>query len=140
MRQRCACAGIPAWLLLLSLTASAAAGQPAGPEQRIRDAALRVERAIASLGEVQAAARLAAAFRVPPRAVADLRDQKLGFGDVAVVLALAETGKTSPDTILSLWASGRLNWGQIAGRQKVELRTLLRRLEAVRRDLARRGS
>ncbi|HYL80779.1 MAG TPA: hypothetical protein VEU07_08200, partial [Candidatus Acidoferrum sp.] len=71
------------------------------------------------------------------RAVTDLRDQKLAFSDVVVVLALSELGKTSSNTILSLWASGRLNWGEIASRLQVKLPTLLRRLEAARRELAR---
>lgn len=125
-----------ACLILLSLGATAFAGQPIGREERIHEATLRVERVIASLDEAEATARLAAAFRVPPRAVTDLRDQKLRLGDVAVVLALSEIGKTSPDTILSLWASGRLNWGEIANRLKVDLPTLLRRLDAARRELA----
>ncbi|HSB73854.1 MAG TPA: hypothetical protein VLT62_31395 [Candidatus Methylomirabilis sp.] len=122
-------------MILLSLDTASVAGQPAGREQRIGDAALRVERAMARLQEAEATARLAAAFGVSPRAVTELRDQKLALGEVAVVLALAETGKTSPDTILSLWASGRLTWGEIADRLKVEQRSLLRRLDAARRDL-----
>lgn len=125
------------WLILLCTVATTFAGQVLGREERIRDAALRAERVIISLDEAEAAERLAAAFRVTPRAVTNLRDQMLRLGDVAVVLALSEVGKTSPDTILSLWASGRLNWGEIASRLKVELPTLLRRLDAARRELAR---
>ena len=124
-------------MILLSVDTVTAAGQPAGREQRIGDAALRVERAVARLQEGEATARLADVFGVPPRALTELRDQKLALRDVAVVLALAETGKTSPDTILSLWASGRLDWGEIADRLKVEQRSLLRRLDAARRDLTR---
>ena len=128
-----------AWLILLTFGTTAFAGQPLGREQRIREAALRVERAMGSLDEAVATARLAVAFRVPPRAVTDLRDQKLGLGDVAVVLALAETGKTSSDSILSLWASGRLDWGEIADRLKVEPRRLVHRLDTARRDLMARA-
>lgn len=126
-------------VFLLQGGAFASAAQTRGPEERIREVLLRVERAVAPLDEVEAATRLAAAFRVPQRGVAELRDQKLGFGDVAAVLALAEAGKTSPDTILSLWASGRLNWEQIAERLKVDLRDLLHRLETVRRELGPRS-
>jgi hypothetical protein len=128
-----------AWLILLTLGAAAFAGQPVGREERIREAALRVERVIASLDEAAATARLAAAFRVSPRAVTDLRDQKLGLGQVAVVLALADIGKTSPDSILSLWASGRLEWGEIADRLRVESRKLVQRLDTARRDLTLRA-
>jgi hypothetical protein len=104
-------------------------------DERIQEVVLRVNRAADALGEARGAERLATVFRVPARVVADLYDQKLAFGEVAVVLALAETGRTSSDTILGLWASGRLNWGQIAERLKVDLHVLLRRLEGVRRDL-----
>jgi DNA-binding MarR family transcriptional regulator len=96
-----------------------------------------LERVATPLGEAAAVARLASAFRVPPQAVAELRDQKLDLGEIAVVLALAEAGRASPDAILALWANGRLNWGEIADRLKVDLRTLLRRLDTVRRDLGR---
>jgi hypothetical protein len=139
MRQWGDCLGLATWLLLLSFGATAFAGQPVGREERIREAALRVERVLVSLDETAATTRLAAAFRVPARAVTDLRDQKLGLGEVAVVLALAETGKTSPDSILSLWASGRLDWGQIADRLKVEPRKLVHRLDTARRDLTPRS-
>lgn len=40
-----------------------------------------------------------------------IREAAVALGEVAVVLALAEAGHTSPDTILSLWASGQLNRG-----------------------------
>lgn len=126
------------WLTLLLPGALAFAAQPAGREERIRDAVSRVERAGSSLSEAAGSERLAVAFHVPTRIVSDLRDQKLTLGETAVVLALAEVGKSSPDAILSLWASGRLNWGEIAERLKVDLRGLLRRLDGVRRDLARR--
>lgn len=79
------------WPILASLGAVAFAGQAGAPEGRIREAATRVERAAAPLGEAAAAARLAAGFRVSPQAVTDLRDQKLDLGEIAVVLVLAAT-------------------------------------------------
>ena len=131
-------AGI-AWMTIVLLGAIGFAGQPASREERIREAARRVERAAAPLGEIEGSERLAAVFLVTPRTVVDLRDQKLDLGEVAVVLALAEAGHTSPDALLSLWASGRLDWGEIAKQLKVYLRDLLRRLELARRELSRRG-
>jgi hypothetical protein len=112
------------WVILLSQGAVAFAAGSASREERIQD---------------EATDRLARVFRVTPRSVTDPHDQKLDLGEVAVLLALAEAGRTSPDAILSLWASGRLNWGDIAERLKVNQRDLLRRLETVRRELARRG-
>ncbi len=127
------------WMVLRSTGAAALAGQPAGQENRIRDAMIRIDRAGTAIGDVESMERLAAAFKVKPRVVMDLQDQKLDYGEVAVVLALSEAGKTSTDAILGLWATDRLNWGQIAERLKVDTRELLRRLEGIRRDLARRG-
>jgi hypothetical protein len=126
-------------LALLPIGTVALAGQPVAQEDRIRDAMTRVDRAGTAIGEAESLERLSAAFRVRPRVVMDLRDQKLDYGEVAVVLALSEAGKTSVDAVLGLWATDRLNWGQIADRLKVDLRDLLRRLEGVRRDLARRN-
>lgn len=107
----------------------------AAPEDGIQDAAVRVSRAVDALGEARAEERLARLFRVAPRVVAELYEQKLDFGEVAVVLALAEAGQTSSDRILVLWASDRLHWSQIAQRLRVDLPVLLKRLEGVRRDL-----
>ncbi len=125
-------------LALLPIGTVALAGQPVGREDRIRDAMIRIDRAGTAIGEVESLERLGAAFKVKPRVVMDLRDQKLDYGEVAVVLALSEAGKSSVDAVLGLWATDRLNWGQIADRLKVDLRDLLRRLEGVRRDLAHR--
>ena len=124
---------------MLLLGVRATAGEGRSPEERIRGAAMRLERAAAPLGEAAAVARLAAAFRISPQAVTDLRDQKLDSGEIATVLALAEAARTSPDTILALWAGGRLNWGEIANRFHVDQRALLRRLDSVRRALGPRG-
>ncbi len=98
-----------------------------------------MEQAATALDEAAATNRLAGLFRVAPRTVTDLRDHKLDFGEVAVVLVLAKTGRTSPDAILGLWASGRLNWAEIAERLRVDLRDLVRRLDAARRELRRRS-
>jgi hypothetical protein len=76
--------------------------------------------------------------RVKPRLVSDLHDQKLDYGEVAIVLALAEAGHASPDMLLALWATGRLSWGEIAERLKVNVSTLPKRLQAVRQELIQR--
>jgi hypothetical protein len=122
---------------LIGLAAVALAGQAPSYEDQLRDAAIRIDRAAAPLGEAGAVSRLAAAFKVPERTVLGLHDEKLDFGEVALVLALADEGKTKPEAILSLWATGRLTWSEIAQRHAVDRKTLQRRLEAVRRALAR---
>jgi hypothetical protein len=125
------------WLAAFGImwAGQAAAGQPPISEDRLRDAGIRIDRAAAALGEAETVTRLAVAFKLSGRAVTDLHDQKLDYGEVATVLALAEASKTKPEAILSLWATGRLNWSEIADRNKVDGQKLLKRLEAVRRAL-----
>lgn len=136
MRRRVV--GFLGWLAagLLIAGGISAAGQAPPLEDQLRDAALRIEWAAASLEERENVARLAAAFKVRPRTIADLRDDKLDFGEVSLVLALAEGGKTKPEKILSLWATDRLNWSEICEREQIARQPLLKRLDLVRRALA----
>jgi hypothetical protein len=126
--------GVAAILLAVMWAGEAPADVSAG-EEHIQEAILRLDRAATAVDGARAAQRLAVAFRVAPRVVAELQDQKLDFGEVAAVLALAEAGRISSDQILALWATARLNWEQIAGRLGVDVSTLLGRLETVRRGL-----
>jgi hypothetical protein len=126
-----------AGVVLMCVAGTALAGQPSAREERLLTASQRIERAVLALGEQTGSDRLAAGFRVAPRLVADLRDQKLGFGDIALLLALAETSHTPPDTILGWWASHRLTWGEIADRLRVDPTALVKRLETLRRHLGR---
>ncbi len=116
----------------------AAAAQPAVSEDQLRVAAIRIDRAATALGEPETVSRLAAAFKVSPRSVTDLHDEKLDFGEVTLVLALAEAGKAKPEKILSLWATDRLGWTDIGERYKINRQALLKRLDAIRRGLVPR--
>jgi hypothetical protein len=124
-------------VLLICAAGAALAGQPQTSEERLLTASQRIERAVVALGEQTGGDRLAAGFRVAPRLVADLRDQKLDFGEIALLLALAEMGHTPPDTILGWWASRRLTWVEIADRLRVDPPALQKRLETLRRHLGR---
>lgn len=122
-------------MLSASLAGPPAVADVAGPADRLREIMLSLDRAAAPLSEAAAATRLAAAFRIPARQVVELLDQKLDLGEAAIVLALAETARTSSDRVLGLWASVRLDWVEIATRLKVDLAVLVKRLETVRREL-----
>jgi hypothetical protein len=122
-------------LLLGGMWTGEPSADVAPAEDRIREAMLRADRAATALEGACAAQRLAVVFRVPARVVAYLQDQKLDFGEIAMVLALAEAGRISSDQILALWASARLDWGEIADRLRVDVAALIERLEVVRRDL-----
>jgi hypothetical protein len=126
-------------LLLGAMWTGEPSADVAPAEDRMQDAMQRVDRAATALDATRAAQRVAAVFRVPARVVADLQDQKLDFGEVAMVLALAEAGRISSDQILALWASARLDWDQIADRLRVDVLALVDRLEALRQDLAAPG-
>jgi hypothetical protein len=141
--MRASSAGLSTVGVVVVLLGAMWTGEPsadvAPAEDRMQDAMQRVDRAATALDAARAAQRVAAVFRVPARVVADLQDQKLDFGEVAMVLALAEAGRISSDQILALWASARLDWDQIADRLKVDVLALLDRLEALRQDLAAPG-
>jgi hypothetical protein len=123
--------------MLIGTVGVVSAGQAPSPEEQLRDAVIRIDRAATALGEAETVSRLAAAFKVPGRAVSALHDEKLDFGEVAMVLALAEASKTKPEAILSLWATDRLSWSEIGDRNKVGRPALLKRLDGIRRALAR---
>jgi hypothetical protein len=141
--MRASSAGLSTVGVVVLLLGAMWTGEPsadvAPAEDRVQDAMQRVDRAATARDAARAAQRVAAVFRVPARVVADLQDQKLDFGEVAMVLALAEAGRISSDQILALWASARLDWDQIADRLKVDVLALLDRLEALRQDLAAPG-
>jgi hypothetical protein len=123
-------------LLLGGMWTGEPSADVAPAEERIQEAMLRVDRAATALDGARAAQRLAGAFRVPARVIADLQDQKLDFGQVAMVLALAEAGRISSDQVLTLWANARLNWEQIAARLRVDVPHLLERLDMLPDALA----
>ncbi len=130
------------WIIaaLIGTAGFATAAQSPAPEDQLRDAAIRIDRAATTLGEAETVIRLAAAFKVPSRTVTDLHDEKLDFGEVALVLALAEGSKAKPEAILSLWATDRLGWSDIVERYKINRQALQKRLDGIRRALAQRPS
>lgn len=117
--------------------ALAVAAQPA-PAPRaptVAEEAARVGQAAGRLPEDEAARRFATAFAVPPQQVADLRDQKLGFGDVAAALAVARVARKALNTVVALWANERLDWDDVAARLGAPRSQVVRQLRRAQRAL-----
>ncbi len=111
-------------------------GQAPAPRSRaITVEAARVAQAAAGLAEEEAVRQLAGAFAVPPRQVGDLRDQKLGFADVAATLAVARAAGVVPNAVLALWANERLSWDEVAARLGAPSAHVIRLLRRARRAL-----
>src|SRR5262245_36556615 len=109
-----AAAGVAAIGLALSLAAMAvlSAGdappglppaQAATPEPiAIADEASHLERAAGRLDEGEAIHRLAQAFEVTGQQIVDLLEQKMGLGDTAAALAVAQAARKPVNTVLAL--------------------------------------
>lgn len=57
--------------------------------------------------------RLSNQFNVPRETITDLRGQRLGFGEIAILLALSQRTGRSTDELLQEFRSGK-GWGRIA--------------------------
>ena len=108
--------------------AHAAARAPGG----ITEEAARVAQAAEGLAEGEAARRLAQFFGATIQQVADLRDQKLSFTDVAAALAVAQVSRKPVNTVVALWANERLGWNDVAARLGAPRRRVVRELRRAR--------
>jgi len=96
----------------------------------------RVTQQAGRLTEDEATRRLARSFAVTPQQVADLRDQKLAFGDAAAALAVSRVAGKTVNTVVALWANERLDWDAVAARLGAPRSRVVRQLRAARRALA----
>jgi hypothetical protein len=117
--------------------AHTAAARPAAAPRAptVAEEAARVGQAAGRLGEDEAARRFAQTFAVTPQQVADLRDQKLGFGDVAAALAVARVARKALNTVVALWANERLDWDDVAARLGAPRSQVVRQLRRAQRAL-----
>ncbi|HYB72576.1 MAG TPA: hypothetical protein VED18_04330 [Candidatus Sulfotelmatobacter sp.] len=118
-----------------SALAAAAQPSPAPRAPTVAEEADRVGQAAGRLAEDEAARRFARTFAVTPQQVADLRDQKLGFGDVAAALAVARVTHKGLNTVVALWANERLDWDDVAARLGAPRRQVVRQLRRAQRAL-----
>ena len=121
------------WALLIC--AAAAGAVAARPPATVTQETARVAQAAGRLAEDEAVRRLAPVFGVPARQVADLREQKLAFGDAAAALAIALVGRKSINTVVTLWANERLDWADVATRLGAPRARVVRLLRRARQAL-----
>jgi len=90
-------------------------------EQDLRNAAQKIDKAATSpRGAEKVVASLCDKFNVPQSTIRDLRAQKLGFGEISILLALSQaTGKSTAE-LLQRFKAGQ-GWGKIAKDEAVNL-------------------
>ncbi len=101
----------------------------------LTEEAARLDQAAGRLAEPEALRRLAQAFHVSPQQVADLREQKLAFGDTGAALAVARVARKPLNTVVALWANERLDWSDVAARLGAPRSRVLRQLLRARQAL-----
>jgi hypothetical protein len=96
-------------------------------------------------GQKRVADSIAKQFKVDPSVVTDLRNQKMGFGEIATALALSQelmkrdttlTQQQALDTVLAKRASGD-GWGKVAHALGLKLGHVRSELERTEKSVAR---
>ena len=140
----CPAAAAGAVAIALTLVFPLADGGPLSPPAAhaatrrpatLTEEAARLDQAAGRLAEAEALRRLAQAFNVAPQQVADLREQKLAFGDAGAALAVARVARKPLNAVVTLWANERLDWGDVAARLGAPRSRVMRQLRRARQAL-----
>ncbi len=137
-------------LLFIAAATTARAATPSRDEKKLNQELSALDKTSdTSKGATVVVTRLEKEFSVPESTITGLRDRKLGYGEIAIVLALA---KSEPggitDTNISAIMTMRMGppvmgWGEIADKLGVRLGTIVSDVHKVdtgsRRDLAGAG-
>ncbi len=120
----------------------ALAAGPSKEEKQATSAIASVDKAGSEPnGEQQVVSRLEARFNVDQARIDNLRSQNLGFGEIAIVLALAQkmTGGITDANVLSIMSlrtgTPPLGWGEIARKLGEKLGPVVSEVNAVARDV-----
>ncbi len=98
-------------------------------EQDLKVAAQRIDKAAVSpQGAEKVIASLSEKFKVPQSTIQDLRAQKLGFGEISILLALSEATGKPASQLLQQFKSGE-GWGKIAMNEGVKLGRVISAVE-----------
>jgi len=90
-------------------------------EQDLRNAAQKIDKAAASpRGAKKVVTSLSEKFNITPSTIRDLRGQKLGFGEISILLALSQTTGKPISELLERFKSGQ-GWGKIAKDEGIKL-------------------
>jgi len=98
-------------------------------EQDLKVAAQRIDKAAVSpQGAEKVIASLSEKFKVPQSTIQDFRAQKLGFGEISILLALSEATGKPTSQLLQKFKSGE-GWGKIAMNEGVKLGPVISAVE-----------
>jgi len=98
-------------------------------EQDLRNAAQKIDKAAASpLGAEKVTKKLSEKFSVPESTIQNLRAQKLGFGEISILLALSQATGRSTAELLQRFKAGQ-GWGKIAKDEGVKLGQIVSAVE-----------
>ena len=120
--------------------ASSAFAEDGAPkdEQKLERAASDLDKAaLKAEGPKEIESRLTSEFKVEDARVQGLRDQKLGYGEISIVLSLAEKrpGGITDANVAAIMAERmgppKMGWGQIARKQGTTLGKLNEKLKRV---------
>ena len=153
--QLCAAAGVVA---LFVTTAAAQSTGPVDPSEQKHAERLGAEakeldakagKAVTPEGQRRVTAAIAKDFKVDPSVVTDLRNRKMGFGEITIALALSQelmkssNTSTTPlsqqdalQTILDKRAAGE-GWGKIAHDLNLKLGHVRSKVEKAEKQVAR---
>ena len=139
-------------LLIAALMAGPVAGQDVDPkgDKELREQAQKIDQAADRADSGRVTPKIVGEFTGKtfdfgdgkgPRAltaqdVQTLRSKGLGFGEVTILLALANRTGQSPSTILQLRQS-RMGWGQIAQKYDVKLGPVIKSVKATEHSVDR---
>jgi hypothetical protein len=116
-------------ILIASLALGSSLALAKDTEKDLKDAARKIDKAAASPeGAEKVAKSLSEKFSVPPATIREFRAQKMGYGEIGILLALSQaTGKT-PSELLQRFKSGE-GWGKIAKSEGVKLGPVISAVE-----------
>ncbi len=104
-------------------------------EHDLKVAAQRIDKAAVSpQGAEKVIASLSEKFKVPQSTIQDLRAQKLGFGEISILLALSEATGKPASQLLQQFKSGE-GWGKIAMSEGVKLGPVISAVERANPDI-----
>jgi hypothetical protein len=98
-------------------------------EKDLKDAARKIDKAAASPEGAQKVTKsLSEKFIVPPATIREFRAQKMGYGEIGILLALSQATGKAPSQLLQRFKSGE-GWGKIAKSEGVKLGSVISAVE-----------
>lgn len=129
-----------ATILVTAILLFSSAALAADTEKDLKNAAKKIDKAAVSPeGAEKVVQNLSEKFKVPESTIHDLRAQKLGFGEISILLALSQATGKSTSELLQKFKGGE-GWGKIAMDEGVKLGPVISEVERVHPSFEQAGS